>query len=79
MKHTAMTEIAFGRAIKETKTYNSFEKFKQGIIANSKNINALHGKYIQAVKFGIDYLKQNPNIFANDIKMIEEVINDNVD
>jgi hypothetical protein len=77
MKHTPLNEVAFQKAIKETTTFKNFEGFKQGIVIKRSNVIALYDKYLQAVKFGIDYLKQNSNIFANDVKMIEEIINNN--
>lgn len=73
--HTQLNQIAFVNAIKNTKTFNQFEKFKQGIVIRNANIVKLHDYYGQACRLGIDYLKQNQNIFANDVKMIEEIIN----
>lgn len=77
MSHTTMNEVSFSKAIKETKTFKDFEKFKQGIVIKRANVTKLYDKYLQATKFGIAYLKQNPSLYANDIKMIEDVINDN--
>jgi epoxyqueuosine reductase QueG len=74
MKHTTMNEIAFSKEIKETPTFKGFEKFKQGIVMRRANVVKLYDKYLQAIKFGVDYIKQNPNNYANDIKIIEEII-----
>jgi ABC-type lipopolysaccharide export system ATPase subunit len=72
--HTVLNEVSFSKAIKETTTFKNFEKFKQGIVMKRQNITRLHDYYGQATRLGIDYLKQNPNMFSNDVKMIEEVI-----
>lgn len=69
-----MNEIQFSKAISETTTFKSFEKFKQGLTLRAANIRRLYDKYQQGKKYGIEYLKQNPNIYANDIKLIDEVI-----
>ncbi len=74
MKHTTMNEIDFSKEVKETPTFKQFEKFKQGIVMRRANTVKLYDKYIQAVKFGVDYIKQNPNNYVNDIKIIEEII-----
>ncbi len=76
IQNKQLSEIEFSEAIKRTPTYKGFEKFKQGLVSKRANIMKLFDKYQQACKFGSDYLRQNPNIFANDIKMIEDVLNE---
>ena len=74
IKHTQLNPLDFNKAILNTKTFNGFEKFKQAIVSNINNLDRLYDYYHQACKWGIPYLKQNQNIFANDVKMIEEVL-----
>ena len=54
-------ERDFVIAIKNCDTFKKFEKFKQGITLKRDNIIKLYDKYQQAYRYGIDYLKQNPN------------------
>lgn len=75
IKHTTLTKSDFATAIKETETFAGFPKFKKGIVTAHKNIERLYDYYLQACRYGIGYLKQNPNIFANDVAMINEIIN----
>jgi len=75
IKHTRLNQICFALAMKETETFKKFENFKKGIVSERKNTDRLHDYYQQAVKNGIEYLKQNPNLFSNDISIIEEIIN----
>jgi len=75
IKHTTLTKSDFATAMKETETFAGFPKFKKGIVTAHKNIERLYDYYLQACRYSIGYLKQNPNIFSNDVKMIEEVIN----
>jgi len=78
IKHTMLNEIQFSEAIQQTKTFKGFEKFKQGIILRRPNMLNLFARYQQACNHGIEHLKQNPNVYANDVAMINNVINDNV-
>jgi lipopolysaccharide biosynthesis glycosyltransferase len=68
------SEHQFTQALKETPTFKSFERFKQGITLKRSNVINLYDKYQHAQRYGIDYLKQNQNILANDVKMIGEVL-----
>ena len=74
IQHTTLNKFDFASAIKETKTFDSFPTFKKGIVVAHKNIERLYDYYLQACRYGIGYLKQNPNIFANDVKMINEIL-----
>jgi hypothetical protein len=69
------SQYEFTQAIKQTKTFKDFETFKQGLVLKCANIVKLYDKYQQACRYGIEYLKRNPNILANDVKLIDEVIN----
>ena len=77
IKHSQLNEIQFTEAIKNTPTFKGFEKFKQGIILRRPNMMNLYARYHEACTWKIDHLKQNPNVFANDILMIQDVINGN--
>lgn len=72
--HTALTKLDFATAMKETETFAGFPKFKKGIVTAHKNVDRLYDYYLQACRYGIGYLKQNPNIYANDVAMINEII-----
>jgi len=74
-KHVQLNKSDMLSAIKNTKTYQGFERFKQGLTLKIQNIDRLHGYYQQACKYGVDYLRQNPNLFANEVSIIEEIIN----
>ena len=69
IKHTQLTILDFQIAVKETET------FKKGIVIKNKNIARLHDYYQQACRNGIDYLRQNPNIFGNEVNIPEEILN----
>ena len=67
-------ERDFVIAIKNCDTFKKFEKFKQGIILKRANIIKLYDKYQQAYRYGIEYLKQDPNILQSDVKLINDVL-----
>lgn len=69
-----MDEQQLKIAIQNAQQFNSYEKFKQGIVLRRLNLVHLHDLYGQADRLGIEYLKQNPNIFHSDFKLIEELI-----
>ena len=74
IQHTKLTKADFANAIKETDTFATFPKFKKGIVTAHKNIERLYDYYLQACRWGTAYIKQNPNIFISDFKIIEEII-----
>jgi len=67
-------EKEFKQSIKETKTYKDFPKFKQDLVLKRPNLLKLYDKYQQGIRYGIDYLKQNPNLLENDVKLIADVL-----
>lgn len=69
-----MNEHQLKAAIENTQEFKSYPKFKQGIVLKRLNLVHLHDLYGQADRLGIEYLKQNPNIFHSDFKLIEELI-----
>ena len=72
--HAQLNLNDFQDAIKETETFNNFENFKKGIVINHKNMIRLHDYYQQACRYGIEYLKQNPNLFRTDVALINEIL-----
>lgn len=75
MNHTQILKSDLPIAIRNTKTFQGFETFKKGLTLRLQNIDRIHGYYQQACKYGIGYLKQNPNCYANEVAIIEEIIN----
>lgn len=75
MKHQQLNKSDLPSAIKNTDTYISFPVFKQGLTLKNSNIDRLYDYYGQACRLGIGYIKQNPNLFSNDVKIIEEILN----
>ena len=69
-----MNDHQFKILIENSEVYKSFEKFKQGLILSHKSIQRLKDYHHQAEKYGIDYLKQNPNLTASDVKLIESIL-----
>lgn len=69
-----MDDYQLKKAIENTQEFKGYEKFKQGLVLKRQNLVHLSDLYGQAERLGIDYLKQNPNIFHTDFKLIEELI-----
>ena len=69
-----MNDQQLKQAIEASEVYKNFEKFKQNITSKLSNIQRLRPYYEQAKKYGIDYLKQNPNITQGDVKLIESIL-----
>lgn len=75
MKHTQLNKSDLPNAIRNTETFKGFERFKQGLTLKPQNVNRLYDYYGQACRLGISYLTQNPNLYANEVKIIDEIIN----
>jgi len=75
IKHTQLNKSDLPNAIKNTTTFKGFERFKQGLTLKHQNISRIYDYYGQACRHGVDYLRQNPNLFANEVSIIEEIIN----
>lgn len=69
-----MNEQDFKTAIQNTKLFKSKPIFSQKILLKYR-LNALYSYFMQAKKYGIDYLKQNPNILGSEVCLIDEIIN----
>lgn len=75
MKHTQLNKSDLPNAIKNTETYRGFERFKQGLTLKPQNVTRIYDYYAQSCRYGIEYIKQNQNVFANEVKIIQEIIN----
>lgn len=69
-----MNEQQFRKEIELSNSFKKYEKFKQDLTIKSKNVSRLFIYYNQAVKYGIEYIKQNQNILSGDVKLIEEIL-----
>lgn len=74
MKHTQLNLNQFKKEIEESEVFKQFEPFKKGIVLKRKNIERLYDYYQQSCRYSIDYLKQNPNLFQSDVKIIAEIL-----
>jgi len=71
-----MNEQLLREKLKNTETFKSFEKFKQGIYLSKSKVSILLDYYWRSKSsLGITSLSQNPNILPNDVKIIEEILN----
>ena len=68
-----MTEQDFKTAIKETDIFKAKPIYSKNIMMKYR-ASFMHTYYMQAVKWDIDYIKQNPNIPREEIAIIEQVI-----
>ena len=68
-----MTDQDFKTAVKESKLFKEKAIFSQNIILKYR-IPALYGYYLQAKKYGIEYLKGNPNILRSEVQIIDEIL-----
>lgn len=69
-----MSIIEFKNKITQTQAYINAEKFKQKLIVKNANIEKLQDLHRQALKYGIDYVKHNPNVSVGDRKLIEDLL-----
>lgn len=72
-----LDRVTFNKEIKKTATFKNFLPFKQKISGSKQASDRLHDYYKQAILFGINYLRQNPNLFVSDVNLIEDVIVNN--
>ena len=68
-----MNEQQFKTAIQDTQLFKQKPIFSQKILLKYR-LNALYGYFMQANKYGIEYLKGNPNILRSEVSLIEEII-----
>lgn len=70
-----MTDSQFLQHILNSEVYQSWEKFKQIIHSKLSNVHRIKPYYEQAERYGIEYIKQNPNILQSEVKLIEDILN----
>ena len=68
-------DLQFKEKMIKTDAYLNCPKFKQNLLVKPSNITNMRNFYDQANRYGIEYLKQNPNLSGMDVKIVEEVIN----
>jgi hypothetical protein len=68
-----MTEQDFKTAIKETDIFKGKAIYSKNIMMKYR-ASFMHNYYMQAVKFGVEYIKQNPSIPREEIAIIKEII-----
>lgn len=69
-----MTEEQFKALILQTEVFQQYENFKKNITLKRTNVQRLKSLHMQAEKYGIEYLKQNPNLMQSDVKLIENIL-----
>jgi len=74
--HTKLNLYSFKEAIKETETFKKIGNTAfQKLYFNQRTLDAMYDNYGQAIRYGIEYLKQKPSLSAKDVAIIEEIIN----
>ena len=69
-----MNDQQFRTLIENSEVFKAFPLFKQNIFLAPKVLSRLKDYHHQAEKYGIDYLKQNPNLTASDVNLIESIL-----
>ena len=72
---TQLSIAEFQVSIRNSDTFNGFEKYKQQITSTWRNTGRLYDYYSQAIRGGLDCIKLNPNLSRKDFELIEEIIN----
>lgn len=60
--------------IENSQAFKDMPIFKQRLTFKQVNAARLNDLYHQGKTWGIDHLKQNPNISISDVKLIEEIL-----
>jgi len=69
-----MNQDQFKDAVKETAIFKTKPIFSKNIMLKYR-IKEMYVYFEQAKKYGIDYLKQNPNILSSEVSIINEILN----
>ena len=69
-----MTDQQFRALIECSEIFKAFPKFKQNLTLKLTAVQKLKDYYEQALRHGIDYLKQNPNLTISDVNLIESIL-----
>jgi hypothetical protein len=68
-----MTEQDFKTAIKETDIFKGKAIYSKNILLKNR-VPALYDYYLQAKRYGIEYLLGNPNVLRSEFNLIKEII-----
>ena len=69
-----MTDAQFRALIENSEVFKAFGQFKKDIFLKAKVLHRLKDYHHQAEKYGIAYLKQNPNLTTSDVALIESIL-----
>jgi len=64
----------FRELITASEVYQNFESIKKSIMIKMPNIKRLKIYYDQSQRYGLDYIKGNPNVTSSDIKLIQSIL-----
>ena len=75
MIHTQLNLYDFKEAVKNTDTFIKIGNTSiQSLYFKQKVLDALYENYRQAIRNGIEYLKQKPMLQSRDVKIINEIL-----
>lgn len=69
-----MTDSQFREIIEASEVFKSFEVFKQNIFIKTNVLQRLKIYYDQALRYGINYLRQNPNLTVSEVNLIASML-----
>lgn len=69
-----MNEQQFRTAIENSSVFLKFPKFKRDIIIRRPNMVKMFDLYGQAKRYGLGYLKQNPNLTQTEVSLVESLL-----
>jgi hypothetical protein len=76
IKHTQLNLYSFKEAIKNSDSYiNIGNTSIQALYFKNKVLDRMYDNYQQAIKYGIEYLKQKPTLQVRDVNIINEILN----
>jgi len=76
IKHTQLNLYAFKEAIKNTESFIKIGNSSiQALYLKNKVLDRMYDNYQQALKYGIEYLKQKPTLQIRDVNIIDEILN----
>jgi len=73
-----MSDSQFLQFMLDSKVFQAWPKFKQNIYSKLSNVQRLKPYYEQAERYGIEYIKQNPNIMQSESYLIENILNNQI-
>lgn len=76
IQHTQLTKPAFIEAVRNTETFKNIGNTAiQKLVVKTSQIDAFYENYRQGCRYGINFLKQKPHLFAREVNIIEEILN----